>query len=121
MLPVLLIAGITDLRYRKIPNCVILMIFGWALLFCGACHFERFAGTLAVALPLFILALTTGKIKGGDYKFLVACAFALGLYAFIKSLFFTVIVAVIQSLIKHEKNVPLAFVFLVGYVIFLLF
>lgn len=117
----LLTCGIIDYKYRKIPNLIIYIIFGWALFFSSVPSLERIAGFLVTAVPLFILALTTGKIKGGDYKFLVACAAALGIGAFIKSLTFAVITAMGWRLIKREKNVPLAFAFMVGYVIFYIF
>ena len=67
-------SGLIDYKYRKIPNLIVLLIFGWALFFSSAPTYERIAGFLVTAIPLFILAITTGKIKGGDYKFLVACA-----------------------------------------------
>ena len=116
----ILVSGINDYRYRKIPNLIILLIFGWALLFSSAHVYERIAGFFVTALPLFILALSTGKIKGGDYKFLVACATALGIGVFIKILIFSIVAAIGWSLIKRESSVPLAFVFMVGYVIFLI-
>lgn len=111
-------SGMIDYKYRKIPNIIIFLMFGWALFLSSAPVFERIAGFLVTAVPLFILAMTTGKIKGGDYKFLVACATALGLSVFIKSLAFAVIIALGWSFIKREQSVPLAFVFMGGYLIF---
>lgn len=111
-------SGLIDYKYRKIPNLIVLMIFAWALFFSSAPTFERVAGFIVTAVPLFILAITTGKIKGGDYKFLVACATALGISVFIKSLAFAVILAIGWSFVKREESVPLAFVFLGGYFIF---
>ena len=111
-------SGLIDYKYRKIPNIIILMIFGWALFFSSVPIFERVAGFLVTAIPLFILAITTGKIKGGDYKFLVACATALGIGVFINSLTLAVIIAIGWTLIRREESVPLAFVFLGGYFIF---
>lgn len=111
-------SGLIDYKYRKIPNLIVLMIFAWALFFSSAPTFERVAGFIITAVPLFILAITTGKIKGGDYKFLVACATALGISVFIKSLAFAVILAIGWSFLKREESVPLAFVFLGGYFIF---
>ena len=113
-----LVSGIIDYKYRKISDLIILMIFGWALFFSSVPSFERIAGFIVTAIPLFILAITTGKIKGGDYKFLVACATALGLTVFMKSLAFAVIIAIGWTLIRREESVPLAFVFLGGYFIF---
>lgn len=116
----LFVSGIQDYKYRKIHNLTVILIFLWALLFSSASFFEKTAGFVVTAVPLFILALTTQKIKGGDYKFLVACATALGISMFIKTLFFAVITATVWSFIKQEVSVPLAFVFMVGYVILLI-
>lgn len=118
MYSLLAISGIVDCKYRKIPDLINILIFIWALFFSSAPIFERVAGFLVTAIPLFILAITTGKIKGGDYKFLVACATALGISVFIKSLAIAVIIAAGWSLIRRESSVPLAFVFMVGFVIF---
>ena len=114
------VSGIIDYKYRKIPNLIIYLIFVWALFYSSADIFERVAGFVITAIPLFVLALTTGKIKGGDYKFLVACATALGMNIFVKVLGVTIVFAMIWSLIRRETSVPLAFVFMVGYVIFIL-
>ena len=111
-------SGMIDYKYRKIPNLIVILILGWALLFSSAPIFERIAGFLVTAIPLFILAITTGKIKGGDYKFLVACATALGISVFIKSLAFAVLLAIVWTFVKREASVPLAFVFMGGYLIF---
>lgn len=118
MYSLLAISGIVDYKYRKIPDLINILIFIWALFFSSASVFERIAGLFVVAVPLFVLALTTGKIKGGDYKFLVACATALGISIFIKTLSIAVIIATVWSFIRREESVPLAFVFASGYVIF---
>ena len=110
--------GMIDYKYRKIPNIMIILVAAWSLFFSSALPFERVAGFLVTAIPLFILAITTGKIKGGDYKFLVVCAAALGISVFIKTLFFAVIIAIGWSFLRHEDSVPLAFVFMGGYLIF---
>ena len=120
MFTLLLTSGIIDYKYRKIPNIIILMIFGWALFFSSAPIFERVAGFLVTAIPLFILAITTGKIKGGDYKFLVVCAGALGISVFVKVMISTVIISLIWTFFKKEDSVPLAFDFMLGYVVILI-
>ena len=120
MFGLLFVSGIIDCKYRRIPNLIIILIFCWALLFSSASVFERLAGFFVTAVPLFVLALTTGKMKGGDYKFIVACASALGLNIFTGTLFFACGAAIIWSLLRREDSVPLAFVFLVGYVIFVI-
>ena len=115
---IILISGMLDYKYRKIPNFIIVFIALWALFFSSAPIYERTAGLLVTAIPLFFLAIASGKVKGGDYKFLVACATALGIGVFINSLTFAVIIAIGWTLIRREESVPLAFVFLGGYFIF---
>jgi len=117
---IILISGMFDYKYRKIPNFIIVFIALWALFFSSAHIYERTAGLLVTAIPLFFLAIASGKVKGGDYKFLVVCATALGISAFIKSLAFAVIIAIVWSLVKQEASVPLAFVFMWGYLLFLI-
>lgn len=116
----ILISGIIDYKYRKIPDIINILVFVWALLFSSAPLYERTVGFFVTAVPLLILALITDKIKGGDYKFLVACASALGISVFVKTLAFTVLIAVPWSIVERKKSVPLAFVFMLGYAIFLI-
>ena len=120
MFTLLLTSGIIDYKYRKIPDLIIFLIFCWALFFSSASSFERIAGFLVTALPLFIFALTTGKLKGGDYKFLVVCAGALGISVFVKVMISTVIISLIWTFFKKEDSVPLAFDFMLGYVVILI-
>lgn len=112
------LCGCFDCKYRKIPTLfIVLIIIGGFLINKDITVFERFAGFTATAIPLFLLLLTGGKIKGGDYKFLVASSLALGISAFLKSLFWASGIALLWSFIKKEKSVPLAFVFAVGYIL----
>ena len=115
---ILSICGCFDCKYRKIPNLFLALIaIGGFVFNKGITFYERVAGFLLTAIPLLALALAGGKIKGGDYKFLVVCSLALGISAFIQSLFFASGIAFLWSLLKKEKSVPLAFVFAVGYIL----
>ena len=114
------VSGIIDYKYRRIPNIMVILILLWTLFFSSAPVYERCAGLFVTAIPLFVLALTTGKLKGGDYKFFVSCAAALGLSMFVNTLFFATFAAIVWSIVRKEKSVPLAFVFMVGYVIYLI-
>ena len=116
----ILISGIIDYRYRKIPDTINILIFVWALFFSSATIYERVAGFIVTAAPLFVLALATGKLKGGDYKFLVMCASALGMSVFVKILALAVLIAVPWSIAERKDSVPLAFVFMLGYAIFII-
>lgn len=118
---ILIIAGYTDLRYRKIPMFVILLLFIYAAVFSPVSIPTKISGLVLTALPLLILAVLTDKLKGGDFKFLAMLAFAMGIVRLAWLLLFTTGAAVIFSLIKKEKSVPLAFCTLLGWIMLNLF
>ena len=118
---ILIIAGYTDLRYRKIPMFVILLVFIYAAVFSPVSIPTKISGLVLTALPLLILAVLTDKLKGGDFKFLAMLAFAMGIVRLAWLLLFTTGTAVIFSLIKKEKSVPLAFCTLLGWIMLNLF
>lgn len=118
---ILIIAGYTDLRYRKIPMFVILLLFIYAAVFSPVSIPTKISGLVLTALPLLILAVLTDKLKGGDFKFLAMLAFAIGIVRLAWLLLFTTGTAVIFSLIKKEKSVPLAFCTLLGWIMLNLF
>lgn len=113
---ILIIAGYTDLRYRKISMFVILLLFIYAAVFSPVSIPTKISGLVLTALPLLILAVLTDKLKGGDFKFLAMLAFAMGIVRLAWLLLFTTGTAVIFSLIKKEKSVPLAFCTLIGWI-----
>lgn len=117
MLILLLTSGIYDYKKRKIPDYLVVLILIWALIFGSVPLFERVAGIFVTAIPLLVFALITGKLKGGDYKFLVVCAGALGIDVFVMVLFLTVIISLLWSFSRKEESVPLAFAFMLGYTI----
>lgn len=117
----LFITGLIDYRYRKIPDILVLMLGVYALLFSSAAPISRAEGFIVTALPLFIIAISTGKLKGGDVKYMVVCAVAMGLIPFTWSLVFATGISIIWSLITREKSVPLAFVFMLGYALYEIF
>ena len=114
----LFITGLIDYRYRKIPNILALMLGIYAVFFSGAAPISRAEGFIVTAVPLFIIAVSTGKLKGGDVKYLIACASAMGLIPFTWSLVFATGISIIWSLITRETSVPLAFVFMLGYALY---
>lgn len=118
---ILIIAGYTDLRYRKIPMFVILLLFIYAAVFSPVSIPTKISGLVLTALPLLILAVLTDKLKGGDFKFLAMLAFAMGIVRLAWLLLFTTGAALIFSLIKKEKSVPLAFCTLLGWIMLNLF
>lgn len=116
MLTVILItAGYLDLYYRKIPPFIILLLFIYAVLFSPILFIDKMCSFVLAALPLSIFALVTDKLKGGDLKFIVMLAVAIGIVRLAWLLLFTTVYAIIYSVVKKEKSVPLAFCVLLGW------
>ena len=117
MLDVILItAGYIDLRYRKIPSVIILLLFIYSLTISPVSFYERMAGFLVGAVPMFCIAVITNKIKGGDVKFIAAVGAAIGLNSLVAVLCFTSLYAVVYSVVLKKKSVPLAFFVLLGWI-----
>lgn len=110
-------AGYVDYKKRTIPTEIVLVLYTCAVLFSSASAIERIAGFLIPALPLFLFALNCKSIKGGDIKYLSAVGAYFGLTAFAEIMFFATLTAVLWSVAKKEKSVPLALFIAVGYVL----
>ena len=116
MLTVILItAGCIDLFHRKIPPYIILLLFIYAVLLSPIMLIDKMCSFVLAALPLSIFALATDKLKGGDLKFIAMLAMAIGIVNLAWLLLFTIGYAVIYSVVKKEKSVPLAFCVLLGW------
>lgn len=110
-------AGYTDYKKRIIPNEIILVLYVCAVFYSSASSVERIAGFFIPALPLFFVALKNKSIKGGDIKYLSAVGAYFGLTAFAGIMSFATLTAVIWSMVKKEKSVPLALFIAVGYIL----
>lgn len=108
-------AGFIDLRYRKIPAVIILLLLLYALLWSPVSFYERITGFFIGAIPVFCIAAATDKIKGGDVKFLAALGAAAGMACFVKTLLITTLYAAVYTMITGQKSVPLAFFVLLGW------
>lgn len=113
---ILIVAGYMDLRYRKIPNYIILLLFIYAAVFSTIPAVWRICGFVLTALPLFTLAVMTDRIKGGDVKFLTMLAASVGIAELAQLLAITTVLAVVWSAVKNENSVPLAFCTLLGWI-----
>lgn len=113
---IMVAAGYIDLRYRKIPTMIILLLFLYALLWSPVSAYERITGFFIGAVPMFCIASATDKIKGGDVKFMAVFGAAAGLIGFVQTLLFTSIYATIYTLLTRKNSVPLAFFALLGWV-----
>ena len=113
---ILIIAGYIDFRYRKVPPFIILLLLIYAVLLSPIAIIDKICGFVLAALPLSLLALSTDKLKGGDLKFIAVLAMAIGIVNLAWLLLFTTGFAIIYSVVKKEKSVPLAFCVLLGWI-----
>lgn len=113
---ILLVAGIFDLKYRKIPQYMPLIICIFGVLFNNVSVYERIVGLIIPAFPLFILALRKKELNGGDIKYLASLGFSVGINSLTVILFFAVITSLVYSFLLKKKSVPLAFVGYLGYI-----
>lgn len=113
----LFIGGIIDFKYRKIPNWICIGIGVYAVFVSNITPYERITAAFTVVMPLFIIALATDKLKGGDVKYLSVCALALGITGFLPVLALTALIALVWSILTRQKSVPLAFVLMLGYTV----
>lgn len=112
----MLIAGMLDLRYRKIPDYAIFLICISGIFFYNIDTFERIAGAVYPALPLFLIALKNTQLKGGDIKYIAGLGFGVGINALTVILFISTVLSIVYSLLKRKTSVPLAFVCFIGFV-----
>ncbi|OQB12316.1 MAG: Type 4 prepilin-like proteins leader peptide-processing enzyme [Firmicutes bacterium ADurb.Bin193] len=116
----LFVCAYTDIRFRKIPAAIILIMFIYGACISHVQILERIAGLLLPAVPLFFIAIANKKIKGGDIKFLAVCGFYFGLTKLSAILIPSTLAGVLWTAVKKEKSVPLGFVFLIGYLLFMI-
>lgn len=112
-----LFAGMLDLKYRKIPDEAVFLICISGVLFNEISAIEMIAGFILPALPLFLIALKNPQIKGGDIKYLAGLGFGVGINALVVILFFALIISCIYKIFMKKNSVPLAFVCLIGFIL----
>lgn len=101
----LLYASLSDLKYRRVPDCVFVMLL--ILAFVG---FDRsnlvsmLAGALVVFIPQLATAVISPKrsLGGADIKISTALAFMLGVEQGLFALIIGLLLAVIGTLISNE-------------------
>lgn len=106
----LLYGGIVDLRERKIPNLVPLLLIAVGLINAVAL-LERFVLMLCVAAALWLSGtIRKEPLPGGDFKLICALTFSAGLPLTVAVLFCVGIEAVLVSWIwalPLKRNIPL--------------
>lgn len=95
LLALILLASVSDLRTRRIPNALTVSGLGIALALRGAAGAEPLAGGLAGAAIAFVpavLLVIVGGLGGGDAKLLAAVGAFVGPAALPTTLFVTAVV-----------------------------
>lgn len=111
----LFLAGIADFRYRNIPDWMNFLIGVCGVIFNTVSMYERIAGFILPAFPLFLIALWNPKIKGGDIKYLAALGVSVGINVLAIIMFYVLCISYVNLIIAKRNSVPLAFVSFIGY------
>ena len=123
-LPFLIWMAATDWRQRKIPNRPVLCLAGLALILTPV-HpvpaWLRILGAAFPALPLFVIAIRTKQLKGGDIKYLAALGAYVGVYRMAVVLAAGTAIALAWACGKKVGRIPLAFFLGIGYALDLVF
>lgn len=73
------LVSISDIRFKKIPNSLIVALFMIGIVNGSACNVESIVG--AILLPVILMVLNTKyPIGGGDIKLISALGFYLGFW-----------------------------------------
>lgn len=109
------VAAITDIKNRKIPNYLILLMllcgFGMVLQTGWYAFLVRFIAATGLFIGLYFLGYTRGYLPGGDLKALVAIYVLIGPSRYLEYLSYmtipVIIVLLYYFLKKGEKTFPL--------------
>lgn len=120
-----LIAAVSDIRTRRIPNKLVIPSFFIALLFVyflPEADVAQHAYSLFVMIVLSIPLFSLGWMGGGDIKLLYVLAVSFPLFSFLQ-LFLCIAIAggvhaVIQMMATKKKAMPYGLSIFLGYVVF---
>lgn len=101
----LLYASLSDLKYRRVPDCVFVMLLILAFVgFNRSNLISMLAGALVVFIPQLATAVISPKrsLGGADIKISTALAFMLGVEQGLFALIIGLLLAVIGTLISNE-------------------
>lgn len=121
-LPLLIWMAAADWKRRRIPQLPVILLLVLSLLLIPLHIFplsERILGFLFPALPLFLIAIRTDKMKGGDVKYLAALGAYVGLYRMAAILLIGTVIALVWALRQKAGSIPLAFFTCIGYAIYI--
>lgn len=93
----LIVMTFIDIDTKEIPNGIVVFIIILSIpLFFTAkdvVWWHRFVGAVVISVPLYVIALVTGGIGGGDIKLYFALGLVLGLYPTLVSAFIAIVSA----------------------------
>ncbi len=99
-----LVAVVTDLRRREVPDAVPLALLGWAVLVCALgwteiAWFTLIAG-LVLGLAIGAICFASGALGGGDAKLLAALGAVVGPVAMFEVLFWMALAGGVLALMS---------------------
>ena len=112
----LIVMTFIDIDTKEIPNGIVVFIIILSIpLFFTAkdvVWWHRLVGAVVISVPLYVIALVTGGIGGGDIKLYFALGLVLGLYPTLVSAFIAIVSAGLtqapgpRNRRSHESNGP---------------
>ena len=104
----LIVMTFIDIDTKEIPNGIVVFIIILSIpLFFTAkdvVWWHRLVGAVVISVPLYVIALVTGGIGGGDIKLYFALGLVLGLYPTLVSAFIAIVSAGLIGAITDEKG-----------------
>ncbi len=124
----LVLVAIVDLRYRKIPNQLnlLLLLFSVLNLIIGKVSlFNHLTGLLLmIALFVFSVLFTHGETGGGDFKLLLALGLFLGYSTIYKvviiATIFGILVSYIKKILSEDSTIPYGLFISISVIYFLI-
>jgi Flp pilus assembly protein protease CpaA len=127
-LSILVVATVTDLRRREIPDWIPMALLAWAIaataLGLGSHGWTSLALGLAAGLAFGVFVFWLGGFGGGDAKLLAALGATLGAPEFFTFMFYAAIaggLVAVLALLRGKRDLAYAPVMAVGFAGFMMF
>lgn len=100
------LVSISDIRFKKIPNSLIVAIFLIGIITRGICNAESIIGM--IVLPIVLLLLSKKyPIGGGDIKLISALGFCLGFWSQMTVLLVGMSISLTMTVVSGKKVIIL--------------
>lgn len=100
------LVSISDIRFKKIPNSLIVAIFLIGIITRGICNVESIIG--AVFVPLILIVLSNKyPIGGGDIKLISVLGFCLGFWSQMMVLLVGMSISLTRTIVSGKKVIVL--------------